>query len=139
MSFLILNSVTAKTWRGEKRITHHSNHTAVSNVTGYKQPGSNSSQECGLCFFTAKYKWALGQPTIIDPMVTGPISLGVNLMDHEADYSPPSRGKIKNVRSFNVTPIYHLHDVILNTAKTYMKMHCIKTITIAALLDHKKM
>ena len=76
-------------------------------------------------------------------MVTGPISLGVNLMDHEADYSPPSRGKIKNVRSFNVTPIYHLHDVVFKYCKNLhenaLHHHCIKTITIAALLDHKKM
>jgi hypothetical protein len=54
----------------------------------------------------------------------------VTWMDHEADYSQLSRGKSKE--HYCHSPMY-VFMLFLNTMKINVKMHCIKTIIMAAL------
>jgi hypothetical protein len=42
------------------------------------------------------------------------LSLEVKQLGHEADHSPPSSAKVKNVWSYTSTPPVHLHGVVLS-------------------------
>jgi hypothetical protein len=66
----------------------------------------NSQWVLGIFLFTTMSRMALGptQPPI--QWVTGALSLGIKQLGHEADHSPPSSAKIKNVWSYTCTPQY---------------------------------
>jgi len=53
-------------------------------------------------------------------------------MDREADYSQPSREKGEEHYCHSLMYVFML---FLNTMKTNVKMHCIKTIIMVALWD----
>jgi hypothetical protein len=57
---------------------------------------------------------ALGptQPPI--QWVLGALSLGVKQPGSEADHSPPSSAKVKNVWSYTPTPLICLHGVVFS-------------------------
>jgi len=46
--------------------------------------------------------------------VPGSLSLGVEQLGHEADYSPPCSAEVKNSWSYTFTPPVHLHGVVLS-------------------------
>jgi len=48
------------------------------------------------------------------PLSPGVPSVGVILLGHEADHSPPSSAEIKNVWNYTSTPPICLHDMVLN-------------------------
>jgi hypothetical protein len=64
-----------------------------------RQPWFDSWQGQGIFLFTTTSRMALGpnQPSI--QQVLGALSLG-----HQADHSPPSSAKVKNVWSYTSTP-----------------------------------
>jgi hypothetical protein len=68
----------------------------------------------GIFLFTTVSRMALGptQPPI--QWVLGDLSLGVKQPVHEADHSPPSSAKVKNVWSYNSTPPKRLHGMVLS-------------------------
>jgi len=70
-------------------------------------------------------------PTV-HKMVTGDHFLRstVTWMDREADYSQPSREKGEEHYCHSLMYVFML---FLNTMKTNVKMHCIKTIIMVAL------
>jgi hypothetical protein len=45
------------------------------------------------------------------PLVTEFPSLRMNKLEYENDHSPPSRARIKNVKSYTGTPLY-IHDIM---------------------------
>jgi hypothetical protein len=55
----------------------------------------------------------------------------ITWMDHEADYSQPSREKCEELYCYS--PMYVFMLLFLNTMKTNVNMHCIKTVIMAAL------
>jgi hypothetical protein len=68
--------------------------------------GFDSQWGLGIFLFTTTSRTALGptQPPI--QWVPGALSLGVKRLGHEADHSPPSSAKVKNVWSYTSTPQY---------------------------------
>jgi hypothetical protein len=66
--------------------------------------GFDSWQGLGIFLFTTTSRMALGptQPPI--QWVPGVLSLGVMQLGHEANHSPPSSAKVKNVWSYTSTP-----------------------------------
>jgi hypothetical protein len=69
-------------------------------------PGFDSQQGLGIFLFTTASIMALGptQPPI--QWVPGALSLGLKWLGNEADHSPPSSAKVKNVWSYISTPQY---------------------------------
>jgi hypothetical protein len=75
--------------------------------------GFDFQWELGIFLFTTMSRMALGptQPPI--QWVPGALSLGVEQPGYEADHTPPSSAKVKNVWSYTAIPPIHLHGVVL--------------------------
>jgi hypothetical protein len=68
--------------------------------------GFDSWWGLGIFLFTTMSRMALGPTQFPIPWVPGALSLRVMWLGHEADHSPPSSAKVKNVWSYTSTPQY---------------------------------
>jgi hypothetical protein len=66
--------------------------------------GFESQQELGIFLFTIVSKPALGPTQLLIQWLPRALSLGVKRPGREAQHSPPSSGKVKNVWRYTSTP-----------------------------------
>jgi hypothetical protein len=87
-------------------------------VLGYRLDdwGFVSWQGHGIFLITMS-RWALGPTHPPIQWIPGALSLGVKWPGCEADHSPPSSSKVKNVWSYTSTPAVHLHGMVLSYEK----------------------
>jgi hypothetical protein len=78
------------------------------------QSGFDSWQGLGIFLFTTMSISALGPTQSPIQWVLGALSLRVRQPGHEADHSPPSSAKVKNVWSYTSTPLVCLHGMVLS-------------------------
>jgi hypothetical protein len=79
-----------------------------------------SANREGIFLFATAAVLVLGATQPPNPMGTDAPSLGVKQLGYEADQSPPSNAKVKNVWSYTFTHIICLHGMVL---KYWVHLH----------------
>jgi hypothetical protein len=85
-------------------------------VLGYgpDDQGFESQQRLEILLFTTASRPALGPTQPPTKEVPGALFWGVKQLRHEADHSPPSNAKVKNVWSYTSTPPIHIHGMVFS-------------------------